>query len=487
LNRDGRPRSAAFTCLRDLNCGSYEIECRGIPCPKPGHGAPCANNNQMSSTSTNSNQGQGYDLAGNVNNDGAHQYLYDGDGRICEVLNTLVGVTTAYIYDADGRRVAKGSANWGSCDPSANGFQASTDYVLGPGGEQVTEVTVNNGAATGVAHTNAWAGSMLLATYDINGLHFYIDDPLGTRRVQTDYAGVQERTCQSLPFGDGETCSPTPTEHLFTGKERDTESGNDYFDARYYGSSMGRFLSPDDDSDQNPPDPQSWNLYEYVRNNPLTNTDDDGHTVHVCSTLNGTQHCTDVDDDVYKAAQQQSNGSLNGTSLADLQNSSSHAGSLTSTSMDANGNTTTSTVGSVSWTPDNPGIQGPQAIQAFGQIARTGNGAIKLFGEQMAWNLAGGLVGGLAVEALAGSEAAVDLANISNKIVRQMVSRNWTTKEIADVVERGVAHEAINKATGGAATEFVDAATGRFVVVDNTTKQVLQVSGSGHLPNYLMK
>jgi RHS repeat-associated protein len=31
----------------------------------------------------------------------------------------------------------------------------------------------------------------------------------------------------------------------YTGKERDAESGNDYFDARYYGSSMGRFISPD--------------------------------------------------------------------------------------------------------------------------------------------------------------------------------------------------------------------------------------------------
>ena len=31
----------------------------------------------------------------------------------------------------------------------------------------------------------------------------------------------------------------------FSGKERDSESGNDYFGARYYGSSMGRFLSPD--------------------------------------------------------------------------------------------------------------------------------------------------------------------------------------------------------------------------------------------------
>jgi RHS repeat-associated protein len=31
----------------------------------------------------------------------------------------------------------------------------------------------------------------------------------------------------------------------FTGKERDSESGNDYFEARYYASSMGRFMSPD--------------------------------------------------------------------------------------------------------------------------------------------------------------------------------------------------------------------------------------------------
>ena len=59
-------------------------------------------------------------------------------------------------------------------------------------------------------HTNVWAGGKLLATYDDNGLHFYLDDPLGTRRVTTDYAGVVEQTCTSLPYGDGETCAPTP-------------------------------------------------------------------------------------------------------------------------------------------------------------------------------------------------------------------------------------------------------------------------------------
>ncbi|MGD0831907.1 MAG: RHS repeat-associated core domain-containing protein [Terracidiphilus sp.] len=41
------------------------------------------------------------------------------------------------------------------------------------------------------------------------------------------------------PFGNR-----TPHRTLFTGKERDTESGNDHFKARYYSSTMGRFLSP---------------------------------------------------------------------------------------------------------------------------------------------------------------------------------------------------------------------------------------------------
>ncbi len=59
---------------------------------------------------------------------------------------------------------------------------------------------------------------------------------------------------------------------IFTGKERDTESGLGYFGARYFGSSMGRFMSPNPSGllAQNPADPQSWNLYAYARNNPLS-------------------------------------------------------------------------------------------------------------------------------------------------------------------------------------------------------------------------
>jgi len=61
----------------------------------------------------------------------------------------------------------------------------------------------------------------------------------------------------------------------FTGKERDSESGNDYFGARYYRSSMGRFLSPDP-TGGHVEDPQSLNKYSYVGNNPLIRTDPTG-------------------------------------------------------------------------------------------------------------------------------------------------------------------------------------------------------------------
>lgn len=73
------------------------------------------------------------------------------------------------------------------------------------------------------------------------------------------------------------------TEYHFTGKERDSESGNDYFMARYYSSAMGRFLSPDWSAKEEPvpyaklDDPQTLNLYSYMRNNSLAGVDADGH------------------------------------------------------------------------------------------------------------------------------------------------------------------------------------------------------------------
>lgn len=134
---------------------------------------------------------------------------------------------------------------------------------------------------------------------------------------------------------------------------------------------MGRFLSPDWSSDPDTipyaefENPQTLNLYSYGHNNPLVYDDPDGHDVTICDNNGNCQ--APISDDAYKAAQQASNSSLNGPSLAALQNSSSGTGALTST--DANGNTTN--VGTAKWTAENPGIQGPAAMAGFSQLGNT--------------------------------------------------------------------------------------------------------------------
>ncbi|HUY80629.1 MAG TPA: RHS repeat-associated core domain-containing protein [Acidobacteriaceae bacterium] len=194
-------------------------------------------------------------------------------------------------------------------------------------------------------HTNVYAVGRLIATYDQTGkgLHFYQDDPLGTRRSQSDPSGAQELTCSSLPFGDALSCSgpgADPTEQHFTGKERDAESGNDYFFARYYSSSTGRFLSPDWAAKVEPvpyaklENPQSLNLYAYVENDPPTGLDPDGHqilgrSVGSCAANAAGNGCSTGQSDRYQQfasqnqAQQQNNVSATGQGQ-NQTNSSGH-------------------------------------------------------------------------------------------------------------------------------------------------------------------
>jgi RHS repeat-associated protein len=240
---------------------------------------------------------------GAIVNDGTSSYAYDAEGRICAQSSPLVSGGSTYVqylYNAEGQRVAKGTITpvtvnghpTLSCDITVNGFTLTNQYLLGPSGEQVTEL---NGSGTWV-HTNVYAGATLLGTYDNPalaayasnpGIHFHLTDWLGSRRAQTNYAGTLEATYSSLPYGDGLNASGTldPTEQHFTGKERDAESGLDYFGARYYASNMGRWMSPDWSAKYEPvpyaklDNPQSLNLYSYVFNNPLSHLDDDGHEV----------------------------------------------------------------------------------------------------------------------------------------------------------------------------------------------------------------
>jgi len=445
-----------------------------------------------------------YDAQGDVLADGLNHYAYDGEGRLCAVQNSNNSFSQ-YIYDAEGKRTAKESLseNTGGTGTITNACSSrATDtnwirsigsmYLSGSSGAAVTEL----GSSGNWLHTNAPSGAAM-ATYasTTTGVWFHLTDPLGTRRILADATGKVQQSCQSLPFGDGETCTATPTEQLFTGKERDTESGNDYFGARYYASSMGRFLSPDDDSDQEPSDPQSWNLYPYVRNNPLTNTDPDGHDCVVQSRIDDNHESVSV-----------SSGTCSGVSVGSGQSATYVPGTVTGIS--ANGGNSidigynsydgqSSGVTNASSAPafDHPGIDGPANAAIFGQIGNQGMGAIKWFGEQMALNVAGGLVGhgiGLGLEALQATRlaklASGATANLSSKILRQMVSRGWTRQEIEETIQYGTAHviEGGNKATGGTVTEFVNS-SGKFVVVDNSSGQVLQVSRTGMLPNHLVQ
>lgn len=103
-------------------------------------------------------------------------------------------------------------------------------------------------------------------------------DHLGSTRVVSTVEGALQSRHSYYPFGEGvagvSSSLPYST-HEFTGHERDRETGLDYMLARYYSSSLSRFLSTDPVTGS-PSDPQGWNRYSYVHNNPLALVDPDG-------------------------------------------------------------------------------------------------------------------------------------------------------------------------------------------------------------------
>ena len=263
----------------------------------------------------------GYDPAGNVKYDLTNSYLYDAEGRVCAVAYPS-GAGTAYmvyIYDAEGRRVGKGSNPTFSCTPASDGFVMQESYILGQSGELVSELNASGGFLRG----HVYADGQLLATYDNSATRFAFNDWLGTKRLEANPQGGVIASCINLPFGDELICyNGSLNGHHFTGKIHDKESGNDYFGARYYASSMGRFMSPDP-LGGHLEDPQTLNKYSYVANNPLSRTDPTG--------LDFNLQCTQTKDNASTCQ-----GGLQGTTTTDANGKSTFT--ATRISSDAKGN-----------------------------------------------------------------------------------------------------------------------------------------------------
>jgi RHS repeat-associated protein len=170
-----------------------------------------------------------------------------------------------YAYDGDGRRVQK------------TGGGATTVYVYDAAGQLAAEYSTATAAAPSPCAT-------CYLSYDHLGSVRMVMDSHGNVISRHDY----------LPFGEeipgntagrGSVWGPAgdTVSQRFTGKERDAESGLDYFGARYYGSGLGRFTSPDWSARPEPvpyaklDNPETLNLYAYVGNSPLSLRDADGH------------------------------------------------------------------------------------------------------------------------------------------------------------------------------------------------------------------
>lgn len=233
----------------------------GWPGIAPNGSAPAANycSQTPSGIFNNANQiiGRSYDGAGNMASLMGSNFSYDAENRITTAAQPGIGTVT-YTYDGDGRRVMKAVST---------GLQ--TVYVYDIGGKLVAEYS-SGAVSVPPCHTC-----------------FLSSDHLGSTRLVTDENGNTVSRHDYIPFGeeiqansggrDGTFGAQDFVNQKFTGKERDAETGLDYFGARYMSSAQGRFTTVDPVmATASLFDPQSWNAYTYTLNNPLKYVDKDG-------------------------------------------------------------------------------------------------------------------------------------------------------------------------------------------------------------------
>jgi RHS repeat-associated protein len=193
-----------------------------------------------------------YDNNGNLTWDNYHHYTWDGEGNLA----TLDG--NGDTYDALNRRVEQYNGS------------AYTEIVYGPAGNKLA---LMNGQAVSKVFAQLSGGAT--AVYNSSGLQYYRHpDWLGSSRVASTPGRTVYYDGAYAPFGENYAETGT-TDRNFTGQNQDMAP--DLYDFRYreYHPVQGRWVSPDPAglAAANPTNPQSWNRYAYVLNNPLSNTD----------------------------------------------------------------------------------------------------------------------------------------------------------------------------------------------------------------------
>jgi len=178
------------------------------------------------------------------------------------IQNVNRGTNATYTCDGDGRRakkVAGGAIRYYWYDPEGNPVW---EYHAGVGWD-VSKLFFNG---------------RNVAANTISGLFWRHLDHLRTLEDETNNTGQLVSHYIPLPFGETMTTLPASDKYFFTGKERDAETGLDYFGARYLSGTLGRFTRPDPVAGSIF-NPQSLNSYGYVWNNPLRFTDPTGMVV----------------------------------------------------------------------------------------------------------------------------------------------------------------------------------------------------------------
>jgi RHS repeat-associated protein len=216
---------------------------------------------------TNKLVGYGFDSSGNTKVDANSQtFIYDAENKQVEVKNSSNGIVGQYFYDGDGKRVKKIVPSTGE----------TTLFVYDASGKMVAEYS------TQVATTPQ--------------VSYLTSDHLGSPRINTDANGQVIARHDYQPFGEEiarASYGADSTRQKFTSYERDTESGLNFAQARYQNDSFGRFTSPDPMmASATKINPQTFNRYIYVDNNPLNLTDPTGMCPpeeEPCFTQNGKE------------------------------------------------------------------------------------------------------------------------------------------------------------------------------------------------------